>query len=253
MSENFYYRYLFFLLLSFLAHQYNRWTLPEANPFELITVSFEGLNGEGQAEIRDVKSKNDIDPNLIDYEISPKSSLSEGQNVTVSAKSEKYRLNPNEKQYQVSGLDLYLDDVNKLSSKQLDLLHSSSLSVLDESIGSKSHLDEISNEYVTSYFFTNHKKNNILVDVYKYSFVNYEHNLTSELYLACYYQNLILRGPNYQSMDYDYKMYSGDSMPIFSGDYWSPYITAFHSLEEVKAYFLTQQKVDMEFQERKAE
>ena len=62
------------------------------DPFENISVSFSGTNGTGHADIINNSSSK---TSAISYKISKKENLSNGENITISANSETYRLGKN--------------------------------------------------------------------------------------------------------------------------------------------------------------
>lgn len=95
---------------------------PKANPFDYIEVSFEGTDGDGEVVIKTM-SKDDVDANRIDYDISKMSDLIQGETISIVADSSEYRLTEKSKTYIVEGLDEYLKDINDIPEESLQLIH----------------------------------------------------------------------------------------------------------------------------------
>lgn len=221
----------------------------QVNPFDYVNVSFNGTTGQGIAKMKIDVNDEDINPYDIDYEIKPTEKLEEGDKVTVTAKSSIYKLQSEKKVYQVEGLDLFLSDINELSEDAMNAIHTSASETIDMALSyaGKNNVSIEKNNFAT-YLLTNKKDNNILYDVFE---VNFEMDgQTSTIYMATYFENVITRGKSGNSIDYGRTMYKGNTIAVFDGNVWSPYVTGYRTLEGAIGDFKTNQMADMEFQER---
>lgn len=245
---------LVFIAVGFLAYFIHRLTLPKGNPFEYIELSFTGITGKGRVEFKKTYSKdpsNKLDPNLIDYKITPQDNLSEGDKVTVFASSKNFRLEPQESIYKVEGLDLYLDDLSLLPEESIESIHALAKEKLDLNFEyAKNNIDELSYEPVAMYLITNKKSENLLYDVHKVHAAVNEEQVESSFYAVIYFKDIVIRGGDYSAFNYDRNMYTGETIKVFDTAYWSPFVTGFHSLDAVKADIISQKSAGMEFQER---
>ena len=249
-----------FLLIGLMTYAYERITAPEVDPFEAIDVVFEGTSGSGYAYV-DVHSPKSGTYNAydIDYEVSQRYGLAEGDKITVTATSTKYRLNPKTKVYTVEGLDLLLDDLDGLSGNAIDAIHARSVVTLNKAVGnSKAEAELQSLEPIALYLFMetgngaalNH---NTLYDVYKAAFL-VNGTASSELYLVAYYDDIVVRDGNLATIDYNYTSSTGDYVEI--GDRYSNmenyggYMYGYKTLEEAKLGLRDRQYRASKMQER---
>ena len=96
---------------------------PKVNPFDCIEVSFQGKDGEGEIAVNTVNGFEGIDINRIDFDISKERDLSQGENISIHAASEDYRLEETNKIYTVDGLDEYLTDLENIPEEALKIIH----------------------------------------------------------------------------------------------------------------------------------
>jgi len=211
--------------------------IPKTDPFALITVTFSGVNGDGEAEIVYLTdTDSEVDPRAISYHISPQRYLSEGDTVTVTADSDEYALSPTTKRYTVEGLETCLKDLDGLSDKALEMIHNKSDSMAQKALyGAYNKADSFAPCML--YLVTDGKDYNTLYDIYKATFTESDGHV-SERYVAVYYRNAIVRDTEEPSMQYDGSMYIGEIIQAFDNTYGG-YITAYYSLKDAKADMLT--------------
>lgn len=142
--------------------------------FDYIDVSFDGVNGSGQAEI---SLKDGIDDVLLaELKVSaePKRGLSNGDKVKVSTYGNVIgddletmkRVKAESKYIVVSGLTEYLQDVNSLSGKNLEEIRSLSNNAFDRLSSSKNY----ANRERYGIYCCAGSKGNYVYDVYKVSY-----------------------------------------------------------------------------------
>ncbi len=103
---------------------------PAINPFDYIQVSFQGNDGRGVVEIEMLNVSEDVDINRVDFDISKKSQLLQGEAITIQASSDDYRLSETTKTYVVEGLDEYLKDLENIPNEALEIIHTQAESSL---------------------------------------------------------------------------------------------------------------------------
>lgn len=225
--------------------------MPKTDPFECITLSFSGIDGDGEAEIVYLTdTDSDVDPRLITYHLSPERYLSEGDTVTVTAESSDYSLSPTKKLYTVEGLDLYLTDLNSLSDEAMAMIHNSSESMAKKAVTGAYGDPATIAPYIT-YFVTDGKKDNAIYDIYKVTF-NEKDGTVCERYTGVYFTNVLVRDTEEPTMRYDNSMYFGDIIEAYDNSYGG-YITAYFSVKDARSDILSHQDKDVTLQERAAQ
>lgn len=116
-----------------LMQEYSKPMLED--PFEYLEVSFTGEDGDGELEM---KVRNDapegIDMARVSFSSESKYDLTEGDIIVIEASCDDYRLGVTSKRYTVEGLELYLEDVSKLSEKQLEMIVESNKSIQNQNV-----------------------------------------------------------------------------------------------------------------------
>lgn len=217
---------------------------PKVDPFDYIEVSFQGKDGKGKVVLEEISTSDEVDLKQIDYEISKKDQLAEGDTVKITAKSQQYRLTETTKTYTVEGLDEYLKDLENIPTEALSIIHSKAESVLEI------NLDQTKNtgifvdmKPVKLFLLTDGKQTNTLYDVFEVHFNTQNGELTK--YVAVYFDDVIIRNGAQVSIDMSYGMYIGHITQV-SG---AIFITAYDSVEEVRNDILTSQDSYMELKE----
>lgn len=217
---------------------------PKVNPFDCIAVSFLGRDGEGEVEITFTGAPEGIDGNLIDYNVSRKRYLYQGETVTIQAESDAYRLAESARVYTVEGLDEYLKDLEDIPEEALELIHARAVSVLDRNLErSKNAGTFLDMRPVKLFLLTDSKQTNEICDVFEVRFQTNAGEYTC--YVMAAFDNVIIRDGEQVSIDMSYGMYYGDLTQI----YGSLFIMAYDSVEEVRVKLLTSMGSAMELKE----
>lgn len=217
---------------------------PEVNPFDYIEVFFQGIDGRGEVSM-DIKSGADgIDTGGIRFEISKERELMLGENITIRATSEIYRLSESSKVYKVEGLDEYLSDLKKIPADALALIHKRAETVLDTNLDTCKDVGVFTEmKPVKLFLLTDGKQGNYLYDVFEAHFsVDGEEQI---YYVAACFSDVIVRAGNQASLNMSYGVYAGHLTQIKS---WI-WIMAYESVEEVRTDILTSQENYMELKE----
>lgn len=142
--------------------------------FDYIDVSFDGVNGSGQAEISLKDGIDDILLSELKVSAEPKRGLSNGDKVKVSTYGNVIgddletmkRVKAESKYIVVSGLTEYLQDVNNLSGKNLEEIQKLSNNAFDRLSSSKNYV----NRERYGIYCCAGSKGNYVYDVYKVSY-----------------------------------------------------------------------------------
>lgn len=229
-------------LLGVLTNGAQELAKPLVSPFDLIEVSFEGRDGEGEIVITQLVTE--YDSNYIDYEVSKSRNLIQGELITITAESQQYRLAESSKTYEVQGLEEYLKDLDGIPQEALELIHVRAESVLDLNIDDTKRVGYFQEmKPVKLYLLTDGARSNVLYDVFEIRFITDSGEQTYYV-LACFDQVLVRQGKQV-SIDMSYGMYFGGLTQV-QGATW---IMAYDSLEEVRASILTSLESDMELKE----
>ena len=230
------------VLLGVLTNGAQELAKPLVSPFDLIEVSFEGRDGEGEIVITQLVTE--YDSNYIDYEVSKSRNLIQGELITITAESQQYRLAESSKTYEVQGLEEYLKDLDDIPQEALELIHVRAESVLDLNIDDTKRVGYFQEmKPVKLYLLTDGARSNVLYDVFEIRFKTDSGEQTYYV-LACFDQVLVRQGKQV-SIDMSYGMYFGGLTQV-QGATW---IMAYDSLEEVRASILTSLESDMELKE----
>lgn len=236
------------ILIGVFANLSQTVTKPRVNPFDCIEVSFRGTDGEGEIVVEMTNAVEGIDTNRIDYDISKKYYLSQGQTISIVAESDDYWLTETTKVYTVEGLDEYLKDVDDVSEEALELIHARAEEVL------KLNLDKTKNvgyfvdmKPVKLFLATDGKRTNELYDVFEVHFA--ENGSESTYYVLVCFDNIIVRTDDPSFINMSYGMYWGHLTQV-SG---AIFIMAYDSLEQVRVDIRTNLESYMELQERDLE
>lgn len=227
-----------FAAIGFGMWAYEYATAPEVDPFESIDVVFEGTSGSGYGWV-EVHSPASGTYNAydIDYEISQRFGLAEGDKVTVTASSTRYRLTTKTKVYTVEGLDVLLADLDGLSDQAIASIHArSELTLKKAASGSRIEAGLTALEPIAVYLFTESSSHNTLYDVFRATFML--NGATSELYLVAYYDDIVVRDGAVPTIDYDYTTTTGDYIKVFDSyeslESYGGYINGYRTLEETE-------------------
>lgn len=158
------------------------------DPFECITVNFTGTDGAGTIKIANNNKCEGYSD--IKYSVSKKNKLTESEKITITASSGKYRLGISKKDYAVTGLSLYLTDLDNLTSDMLTKLHNYSVNELKDN-GISFSGEVVNMVPYKLYLYTNNQDDNVLYDVYKVSIKTKTGNVYEKFKVA-YYEDFVL-------------------------------------------------------------
>lgn len=230
-----------------IALVYGTFSKPSCDPFALTTVTFSGTNGEGRAELT-VKGTDGIDTHYIDYELSADDELSEGDVITLTAESTEYRLTSTKMQIEVTGLDLYLSELDSLSDEVLELIHRKSAEITDRNlhgiVGLRECNEIVSREPAIMFLATDGKNHNILHDITKLVVTTYE-GTEKTVYISAYYEDITVRDGEEKSFNYDKCMYCGNQIWLGDNTLWNGLIDGFESIESAETHVRTTMDADM--------
>lgn len=221
---------------------------PTVNPFDYIEVSFKGVDGEGKVVVELVKSDDNIkNTNDLGLEVSPDRNLSEGDTVTVYAKSLEsgYRFSESKRQYTVEGLELYLTDLNDMDDNVIELIHRKSEQLVGMVIEDKPQITDV--EHEKFYLLSDGEQENLLYDVYKATW-ELADGTDKTIYLVAYYENIITHNGDNATFSYESAMYTGSI--ISTSSYQNGVVTAFESLEDIELDLNTNRSPEMVLSER---
>lgn len=226
---------------------YTYYSRPACDPSKYMTVDFTGADGDGRAEIS-TRSEDGIDVNAIHYELSSERDLSEGDVITVTATSDNYRLTTGSWQVPVTGLDLYLSDLDSLSDEMIALIHRKTDEINDRNLHGFSGLRDVnqvvSQEHVAFYLATDGKRKNILHDVSRLIVTTYEgEDMT--VYISSYYEDIRVRDGEEKSFNYEQCMYCGNQIWLGKNTLYSSLIDGFESLDSVETHCRTSMETNM--------
>lgn len=220
-----------------------RLTKPKVNPFDCITVSFQGNDGKGKMVIT-VNDVEGVDVHRIMYDSSKEWNLYQGETISIRAASEDYRLTETEKFYTVEGLDEYLKDLDNIPEEILKLIHARAESVLDLNLHTTKELDYlVSMAPVKLFLLTDGKQSNLLYDIFEVRFDSNAGECT--YYVVVNFNNVIIRNTEQPSLDMSGGMYIGSLTQVRG----STYIMAYDSVEEVRNGILSGKYSYMELKE----
>lgn len=216
---------------------------PRVNPFDCIEVSFQGKDGDGNIVI-DIADTANIDVDNIDYEISKKRNLYQGDTVSINATSRDYRLTETTRTYTVEGLDEYLKDLEAIPEEALEVIHMKAEARLALNLERSKNAEMfVDMKPVKLFLATDGKQTNELYDVFEVHFTTRSGEKT--FYVMAYFDDVIVRNSEQVSIDMSYGMYMGHLIQV-EGSLW---ITGYNSLEEIRADLLTSQESYMELKE----
>ena len=216
---------------------------PQVNPFDCIDVSFRGSDGKGEIVI-DLKSAPGIDLNRIDFDISKEDRLYQGETISIYATSEDYRLSEKEKNYIVEGLDEYLKNLEDIPEEILEIIHVKAESGLDLNLDRSKKMGVFQSlKPVKLFLQTDGKQTNHLYDVFEATF------MTSGGEKICYvmvcFNDVIMGKGEKTYINMSGGMFQGKITQV-EGSLW---ITAYDSLEEIRAELLSNRESYMDLKE----
>lgn len=216
---------------------------PKVNPFDYIKVSFEGTDGDGEVVIKTM-SKDDVDANRIDYDISKMSDLIQGETISIVADSSEYRLTEKSKTYVVEGLDEYLKDIKDIPEESLQLIHQKAKSVQELNL---SHDEEAfeSMKPVKLFLLTDGERESQLYVVHEVTFATENGKIIC--YVSTCFNGVVLRKGAEVSVYLPGGIYHGNAVGTGKTGF---FISGFESLDAVRADILTSQEKNMELTEK---
>lgn len=210
------------------------------DPFECVSIKFNGIDGSGEASV----DNNETCSNFSDIEFvfSKEKELIEGEKITITAISNKYRFGTKSKEYIVSGLSKYLESLDNLSEDMLVKLYEFSYNYLKNNSFGITFSGEIESLVPYKlYLYTNNKDKNILYDVYK-TYIKTKSGNSYEKLVVAYYEDFVLLD-NKELFSYSKLSYCGNTIkagdpneysaikPDYAGN-----LTGFYTIEDFKSY-----------------
>lgn len=179
------------------------------DPFASATVSFEGIDGEGEA-------------------------------ITVSAQSPYYRLTQKVKTYTVEGLTSYLHNMDNIPQETLEVIHERAKTLQNSNLSSISKEELKEMKPVMIYLSTDGERKNCLYEVIEARIETSEKEITS--YLVSGFEDVLIDKEQNASLQMAPGQYQGDLVKIITGIY----ITGYESFDAARADIAASQDIDME-------
>lgn len=223
------------------------------NPFECVSVDFTGIDGNGIVKTTNTKKcENYMD---IEYVFSKENKLTEGEKISVTATSEKYRFGVKSNEYIVNGLSMYLENLNDLTDEMLNKLHNFSYDHLKDNLGITFDGEVVKLVPYKLFLYTNGESKNTLYDVYKISIKTQAGNVYDKFVVA-YYDNFVILNSD-ELFSYSRLYHCGNT--ILAGDpntynaiskNYAGFITGFTSISDFKVYINKNNDGSFEIKER---
>lgn len=231
------------VLIQVVAAMAGNMVKPQVNPFDCIDVSFRGSDGKGEIVV-DLKNASGIDLNRIDFDISKEDRLYQGETISIYASSEDYRLLEKEKNYIVEGLDEYLKNLEDIPEDILEIIHVKAEAGLDLNLDRSKKMGVFQSlKPVKLFLQTDGKQTNHLYDVFEATF------MTSGGEKICYvmvcFNDVIMGKGEKTYINMSGGMFQGKITQV-EGSLW---ITAYDSLEEIRAELLSNRESYMDLKE----
>lgn len=218
---------------------------PVINPYDYIDVSFEGIDGNGQAVVELIKTDNKV-KNIDDLHLTVSQTyyLSENDVITISTNPVKSTCwhTESSRKYVVKGLELFLNDLNSINSSAEKLIHQKSEQLIGMAIDDKPQITNLKHEKF--YLLSDGEKENLMYDVYSATWELVEGN-DKTIYLVAYYENIIVHDDTFS---YDNCMYTGDILS--EGSFHNGVVTAFESFGDIELDLNTNRAPDMVLTEK---
>lgn len=218
------------------------------NPFDYIEVTFEGIDGEGVANVELIKTDSKVNSlSDLGVTVSKERRLSEGEVITVYTNDfeSPYWHSESSKEYTVEGLELFLTDLNSMDDNVIELIHQKSEQLIGMAVDDKPQFTNIKPEKF--YLLSDGDKENLLYDVYKATWELVE-GKDKTLYFVAYYENIITHNGDNATFSYDNAMYTGSILS--EGSFQNGAVTAFESLKDIELDLNTNRDPNMILSER---
>ena len=220
--------------------------LPKVDPFDYVTVSFEGKTGSGVAEVTPLTDLVGADVSRITYTISRETGLTEGEEITVTAKSRSYNLTQKEKTFEVSGLEQPLTAMKQLGEASIAELNSKAAALMQLNMGDPSDAFGVTNELISSeparmFLLANTDGTNIL---YHFTKAKFRTSSGEEklVFLVSYFTNVMYSADNDGQISFDSCNYTGEEVLLGDDVVYDSYITGYPSLKKAKTVLVDEQK-----------
>lgn len=221
---------------------------PTINPFDYIEVSFSGIDGEGVATVELIKADGKIG-NLEDLciTVSKTYNLSENEIITITTSEWESPCwhSKNVQEYTVTGLELFLTDLNDIDENAEKLIHQKSEQLIGMAIDDKPQITNLKHEKF--YMLSDGDKSNLLYDVYSATWELVE-GKDKTIYMVAYYTDIIVHSGENATFSYDECMYTGDILS--EGSFQNGAVTAFKSLGDIELDLNTNRSPDMTLTEK---
>ena len=167
-----------------------------ADPFTAVSLKFSGMSGKGRAELQ-ISDRNAEYIDTARFEVTPDTSLSNGDAVTVKAQAPLgWRFDPSEKQFTVEGLTAWVTSTDQLSGDNLDKIHANTERLIREDwedIVSSSLAQGMTYTPYRMYLFISEEntyyERNVLYDTYEVKVTRADGSVLTS-YEACRYTDL---------------------------------------------------------------
>lgn len=186
------------IVVSFLVTHLSKEKVDD--PFSCVNIGFSGIDGQGKINIVDNESCDYYSD--IDFVVSKKEGIKEGEKITVTAVSDIYRFDVTSKEFKVEGLSLFLNDLNDLSDDVIKSIHEFSEDEINNgSLGITFRGTVVNLVPYKFYLESNNKDSNVLYDVYKIS-IKTNSGKVFDKFVVAYYEDFILTN---NKTDFSYK------------------------------------------------
>ncbi len=180
----------------------------KADPFTAVNVKYSGMSGEGKAELELLERTADCFENA-QFEIVPKTGLSNGDTVTVKAKAPAgWRFEPSEKQFTVNGLTEWVLRTDQMGEENLAAVHANTERLIREDweeILSSSLAQDMTIAPYRMYLFISDDdslyERNVLYDTYEVNVTRADGSVLTA-YEACRYASLKIPSDGVMTADF---------------------------------------------------
>ena len=179
------------------------------DPFEAVNVKYYGMSGEGNAEL-EISGRSGADYlEEAQFEIVPKTGLSNGDTVTVKGKAPAgWKFEPSEKQFTVEGLTAWVLQTDQIDEANLAAIHANTERLIredwDEILSSSLAEDMTMAPYRMYLFVVNddsYYEHNVLYDTYEVHVTRTDGSVFTS-YEACRYADLKIPPDGVMTADY---------------------------------------------------
>lgn len=214
----------------------------EVDPFQFVTVDFEGINGKGNADITiAMQNTGNVVPTEIDYTLENDRNLSNGETVLVTAGSEAYTLTSAKKEFTVEGLMPFLATLDGYTQEAFSAFEARTVASAKEQVNTGIRGATLTETVPAAVFLqTNGVDDNQLWMLVKGTFV-FDDGSTGHTYFSTRFDDVVVDASgtlHYASQS----MGATDVVQVASDTAVGGYLYGFQSLESAEAYIQSKQE-----------